>query len=195
MGRYPSSSLLRACFPDVQFNRCITSQMIKWFSNFREFYYIQMEKYARQALSDGVTNAQALAVLRDSELFRVLNTHYNKGNDFEGKIQILPGRNPFTKSFQNWTVISQRYSNHPTIPRDCFRVNIKHNESKYDGTGLGFQEVSLCSPGCPGTHSVDHAGLELRNPPASASQSAGITGVRHHRPATFSYMTLARLKQ
>jgi hypothetical protein len=30
--------------------------------------------------------------------------------------------------------------------------------------------VSLCSPGCPGTHFVDQAGLELRNPPASASQ-------------------------
>jgi hypothetical protein len=27
--------------------------------------------------------------------------------------------------------------------------------------------VSLCSPGCPGTHFVDQAGLELRNPPAS----------------------------
>ncbi|GAB1302510.1 Polycomb group RING finger protein 6 [Apodemus speciosus] len=40
--------------------------------------------------------------------------------------------------------------------------------------------VSLYSPGCPGTHSVDQAGLELRNPPASASQSAGITGARHH---------------
>jgi hypothetical protein len=26
--------------------------------------------------------------------------------------------------------------------------------------------VSLCSPGCPGTHFVDQAGLELRNPPA-----------------------------
>jgi hypothetical protein len=33
--------------------------------------------------------------------------------------------------------------------------------------------VSLCSPGCPGTHSVDQAGLELRNPPASASQVLG----------------------
>jgi hypothetical protein len=29
--------------------------------------------------------------------------------------------------------------------------------------------VSLYSPGCLGTHSVDQAGLELRNPPASAS--------------------------
>ena len=31
-----------------------------------------------------------------------------------------------------------------------------------------------CSPGCPGTHSVDQAGLELRNPPASASQVLGL---------------------
>jgi hypothetical protein len=33
---------------------------------------------------------------------------------------------------------------------------------------------SLCSPGCPGTHSVDQAGLELRNLPASASQVLGL---------------------
>jgi hypothetical protein len=32
-----------------------------------------------------------------------------------------------------------------------------------------FQDrVSLYSPGCPGTHFVDQAGLELRNLPASA---------------------------
>jgi hypothetical protein len=34
--------------------------------------------------------------------------------------------------------------------------------------------VSLCSPGCPGTHSVDQAGLKLRNPPASAPQMLGL---------------------
>jgi hypothetical protein len=34
--------------------------------------------------------------------------------------------------------------------------------------------VSLYSPGCPRTHFVDHAGLELRNPPASASQVLGL---------------------
>ncbi|GAB1294510.1 Tripartite motif-containing protein 43C [Apodemus speciosus] len=34
--------------------------------------------------------------------------------------------------------------------------------------------VSLCIPGCPGTHSVDQAGLELRNLPASASQALGL---------------------
>jgi hypothetical protein len=40
---------------------------------------------------------------------------------------------------------------------------------------LVFQDrVSLYSPGCPGTHSVDQDGLELRNPPASASQVLGL---------------------
>jgi hypothetical protein len=33
----------------------------------------------------------------------------------------------------------------------------------------------LCvAPGCPGTHFVDQAGLELRNPPASASRVLGL---------------------
>ena len=37
-----------------------------------------------------------------------------------------------------------------------------------------FQDrVSLYSAGCPGTHVVDQAGLELRNPPVSASQVLG----------------------
>jgi hypothetical protein len=34
--------------------------------------------------------------------------------------------------------------------------------------------VSLCSPGCPGTHFVDQAGLELRNLPVSASWVLGL---------------------
>ena len=41
--------------------------------------------------------------------------------------------------------------------------------------GRGVRDkLSLCSPGCPGTHSVDQVGLELRNPPASASQVLGL---------------------
>jgi hypothetical protein len=34
--------------------------------------------------------------------------------------------------------------------------------------------ASLCSSGCPGTHFVDQAGLELRNLPASASGVLGL---------------------
>ena len=37
-----------------------------------------------------------------------------------------------------------------------------------------FETGFLCSPGCPGTHFVDQAGLELRNPPVSASQVLGL---------------------
>jgi hypothetical protein len=38
-----------------------------------------------------------------------------------------------------------------------------------------FQDrVSLCSPGCPGTHSVDEVNFKLRNLPASASQVLGL---------------------
>jgi hypothetical protein len=37
-----------------------------------------------------------------------------------------------------------------------------------------WDRVSPCSPGCPGTHFVDQAGLELRNLPASASRVLGL---------------------
>ncbi|XP_058255589.1 prospero homeobox protein 1a isoform X3 [Hemibagrus wyckioides] len=88
--RYPSSNMLKMFFSDVKFNRCITSQLIKWFSNFREFYYIQMEKFARQAINDGVTGVEELTVSRDCELYRALNMHYNKANDFEMKALLCP---------------------------------------------------------------------------------------------------------
>jgi hypothetical protein len=34
--------------------------------------------------------------------------------------------------------------------------------------------VFLCSPGCPRIHSIDQAGLKLRDLPASASQVLGL---------------------
>ena len=49
--------------------------------------------------------------------------------------------------------------------------------------------VSLYSPGCPGTHSVEQAGLELRNPPASASQMLGLKAcatTTQHGPRLFN---------
>ncbi|GAB1289780.1 Transmembrane protease serine 11E [Apodemus speciosus] len=45
----------------------------------------------------------------------------------------------------------------------------------------------LCSPDCPGTHSVDQAGLELKNPPASASQ---VLELKYHRRTYNYYSTL-----
>ncbi|KAB1276910.1 Prospero homeobox protein 2 [Camelus dromedarius] len=111
------------------FNRCITSQMIKWFSNFREFFYIQMEKFARQAISDGVTNPKMLVVLRDSELFRTLNMHYNKGNDFEEFFRAVSAGKDSDPSWKKpiYKVISKLDSDIPEIfksssyPQELFR--------------------------------------------------------------------------
>jgi hypothetical protein len=48
-----------------------------------------------------------------------------------------------------------------------------------------FVFVSLCSPGCPGTHSVDQAGLELSL--LSLPLEAGIKGLCHHLLAVFYF--------
>ena len=33
--RYPSSAILKMYFPDINFNKNNTAQLVKWFSNFR----------------------------------------------------------------------------------------------------------------------------------------------------------------
>ncbi|CAF3401475.1 unnamed protein product [Rotaria socialis] len=78
--RYPNSSVLKAYFPDVRFNKLITAQLVKWFSNFREFFYQQIEKYARQCLAEGISNVDDLIITPNSELYRILNLHYNRSN-------------------------------------------------------------------------------------------------------------------
>lgn len=45
-----------------------------------------MEKYARQAISEGLKIADDLHVAGDSELYRVLNLHYNRNNHIEVSI-------------------------------------------------------------------------------------------------------------
>ncbi|CAF0799704.1 unnamed protein product [Rotaria sp. Silwood1] len=78
--RYPSSSVLKVYFPDVRFNKLITAQLVKWFSNFREFFYQQIEKYARQCLAEGIRYVDDLIVTPNSDLYRILNLHYNRSN-------------------------------------------------------------------------------------------------------------------
>jgi hypothetical protein len=60
---------------------------------------------------------------------------------------------------------------------------------------FGFRDrASLCSPGCPGRHFVDPAGLELRNPPASASRVLGLKACAT-TPGTFYFLTPAHTVQ
>src|SRR5690348_12587850 len=51
--------------------------------SYREFYYIQMEKYSRQAIAEGVKQPEEIIVTTDHELYRVLNLHYNRNNHIE----------------------------------------------------------------------------------------------------------------
>lgn len=52
-------------------------------SSCREFYYIQMEKYARQSVTEGAKSVDELHVTADCEIYRVLNLHYNRNNHIE----------------------------------------------------------------------------------------------------------------
>ncbi|NXD05686.1 PROX2 protein, partial [Nothocercus nigrocapillus] len=87
--RYPSSTLLKTYFLDVQVTPRRTGLLPSRSRSRCAFYYIQVEKFARQALLEGIADARVLRVSRDSELFRALNMHYNKGNDFEVPARFL----------------------------------------------------------------------------------------------------------
>ncbi len=82
-------SLINFIFLFFFLEKCINSSISDFYLIFnlfficREFYYIQMEKYARQALAEGVKSAEEIRVTTESELYRVLNLHYNRNNHIE----------------------------------------------------------------------------------------------------------------
>lgn len=75
-------------YSNVFFN-FIPHNLIDVFFLNREFYYIQMEKYARQSLSEGIKNADDISVTFESEIIRALNLHYNRNNHLEVLILIV----------------------------------------------------------------------------------------------------------
>eukprot|EP00090_Calanus_glacialis_P046987 TRINITY_DN9510_c0_g1_i1.p1 TRINITY_DN9510_c0_g1~~TRINITY_DN9510_c0_g1_i1.p1 ORF type:complete len:906 (-),score=219.41 TRINITY_DN9510_c0_g1_i1:1251-3563(-) len=125
--RYPSSAILKMYFPDIKFNKNNTAQLVKWFSNFREFYYIQMEKYARQALSEGIKNAEDLRVSVDSELYRVLNLHYNRNNHIEVPDHFLPVIEAALREFMN--SIKCGKDAEPSWKKQIYKIIARYDES------------------------------------------------------------------
>ncbi|ESO00525.1 hypothetical protein HELRODRAFT_92637 [Helobdella robusta] len=70
MPRYPSSSILKAYFPDVLFNKNNTAQLIKWFSNFRFVVVVLVDVYV-VVVNDGVLLLLSIMLLL---LFSILLT-------------------------------------------------------------------------------------------------------------------------
>uniref|UniRef100_A0A914L0C2 Prospero domain-containing protein n=1 Tax=Meloidogyne incognita TaxID=6306 RepID=A0A914L0C2_MELIC len=81
--RYPNCSVLEGYFPDVQFNEHNTAQLLSWFSNFREYYYMEMEKFAKRALEEGVNCQEEAFVTSESKIYKQINQHFNKNNVFK----------------------------------------------------------------------------------------------------------------
>lgn len=67
----------------------ITNSDLIYRFRYSEFYYIQIEKYARQAVSEGVKSPEDLHVGGDSEIYRVLNLHYNRNNHIEVSVESI----------------------------------------------------------------------------------------------------------
>ncbi|KAL7880284.1 hypothetical protein SRHO_G00025380 [Serrasalmus rhombeus] len=138
--RYPSSNTLKTYFPDVKFNRCVTSQLIKWFSNFREFFYIQIERFARQAAREGLpaTRERALRLGRNSELFRILNMHYNKSNDYQVPDRFVEVSELALREF--FTAIQSGRDADPCWKKSIYKIICKLDSPVPDSFRL---------PGCP----------------------------------------------
>uniref|UniRef100_A0A914S7C9 Prospero domain-containing protein n=1 Tax=Parascaris equorum TaxID=6256 RepID=A0A914S7C9_PAREQ len=48
-----------------------------------EFFYNQMDKYARNYLAEGVKNKEDIIVTPESEIYKNLNQHYNRNNHIQ----------------------------------------------------------------------------------------------------------------
>jgi hypothetical protein len=86
---------------------------------------------------------------------------------------------PSTTMVSEFPMLCNRKHCTCAVYRNAGRTYSKNQQTNY--TVLSSQHLSglffvfsLYSPDCPGTHSVDQAGLKLRNPPASASQVLGL---------------------
>ncbi|CAM4765779.1 unnamed protein product [Rotaria magnacalcarata] len=118
--RYPSSSVLKVYFPDVRFNKLITAQLVKWFSNFREFFYIQIEKYSRQYLAEGIRNIEDLIITTDSDLYRVLNLHYNRSNQIDVPISFRDVVQSTLREFSH--AIQQQKDLEPSWKKSIYKI-------------------------------------------------------------------------
>lgn len=100
-----------------------------------------MEKYARQAVSEGVKNAEDLHVGGDSEIYRVLNLHYNRNNHIEvwgPQVRKYTNTHTYTSSFHlifryiNIEGLKSSQENFLKVSRSLYEVYFMKNPSTLD---------------------------------------------------------------
>lgn len=77
--RYPDTVQLKTYFPDIQDNAKFIL-LERRFRGFRNFFFNQLERYAWQAINDGVNNADDLCVNKKSEIYKLLKSHFDQSN-------------------------------------------------------------------------------------------------------------------
>lgn len=83
--RYPDSTMLKSYFPDIEDDVFLLHQ----FARFRNFFYILLERYAWQAINDGVTNEDDLRVSRKSDIYKVFKEEFDPSNCVDVPEQFL----------------------------------------------------------------------------------------------------------
>nr|XP_015194374.1 PREDICTED: prospero homeobox protein 1-like [Lepisosteus oculatus] len=97
-----------------------------------------MEKFARQAAGEGVASPDKLSMSRDSELFRILNLHYNKANDFEVPSRFLEVAEVTLREF--FSAIRGGRDGDPSWKKGIYKVICKLDSEIPE---------AFKSPGCP----------------------------------------------
>ncbi|CAL8074236.1 unnamed protein product [Calicophoron daubneyi] len=116
--RYPNSTLIKSFFPDVTFSRSTTAQLVKWFSNFREFFYIQIEKHTRMCYAE--SRLSELTIRREHELFTTLEQHYNKDREIVTPEEFLLTTQLAVREFFN--AISTQKDKSPTWKKSIYKT-------------------------------------------------------------------------
>ncbi|GMS89369.1 hypothetical protein PENTCL1PPCAC_11544 [Pristionchus entomophagus] len=124
--RYPNPTNLKQYFPEFQFRKKSSGQLVKWFSNFREFYYNQMEKYAKEAVAKGIRNREEIIVTRDSEIFKQLNQHYNRNNHFEAPDRFIWVVQETLREFHEAILLGKHEE--PSWKKPIYKIICRHDD-------------------------------------------------------------------
>jgi len=85
-----------------------------------------MEKYARQALSEGVKSADELHVTVENELYRVLNLHYNRNNHIEVPDHFCPVVEATLREFFNAIKVGRDAE--PSWKKQIYKIIARYDE-------------------------------------------------------------------